>query len=244
MENIDDKLLNSLAVKILDDYKDGEFAYNDDETKQSQGHYNAKRACMKNIKEIFANTKNTKFVETLLKVMLISSDEPFRELKRKYHDVIKEKHNLEKKVLLLERGQDGSKCGLCYYNVRDAIKAGIDTHITESEDVMRLTEKVNSLRSRLRIITEKHDVKEKKLKDIADNHHTIPNSEYYDLVNELATFKSSPAPKGEPKCKKDYEYKSKYKKMKKKLAKVEAELLLLRAQQTSDSDSGSDSGSD
>lgn len=238
MEKIDDKLLNSLAVKILDDYKDGEFAYNDDETKQSQGHYNAKRACMKSIKDIFANTKNTKFVDSLLKVILISSDEPIRELKRKYHDVIKEKQNLEKKVVLLERGQDGSKCGLCYYNVRDAIKAGIDKHITESEDVMRLTEKVNSLRSRLRIMTEKYDVASKRLKDISDNHHTIPNSEYYDLVNQLANKNISNEPK------KDDGYKSKYKKMKKKLAKVEAENVLLRAQQTSDSDSGSDSESD
>tara|TARA_R100000935_G_scaffold58565_1_gene96266 strand:- start:2 stop:721 length:720 start_codon:yes stop_codon:yes gene_type:complete len=239
MDIIDETLLEKLAVSILDEYKDGEYAFNDELKKQSKSHYNAKKSCMNSLSELFTQTTHrpsVKYIKTLTGLINDYHPEVARDWKRKYHQSTRTMRQLQDKVKLLSDGQNSSMCGTCHYQVKAEIDKRVSEYVCDKEDVLSLTEKISSLKSRCRFITEKLEKMESYRKNISENYHAIPNDEWYEMVDNNAKAsinKSSP---------KDDGYKKKYKKAKKELIKVQAELILLKGEQTSDSDS--ESGSD
>jgi len=240
MEGIDETLLEKLAVSILDEYKDGEFAFNDELKKQTKSHYNAKRMCMDALRDLFSTsaTRSVKYMKTLVALINDYHPEVARDWKRKYHQSVRTVSQLQDKVKLLSEGQNDGLCGTCHYRVKDEIERRVSEYICEKEDVLSLTEKISSLKSRCRILTEKLEEADVYRRNISANYHCVANDEWYEMIEKNANAvlnKSSP---------KDDGYKKKYKKAKKELIKVQAELLLLKGDQTSDSDSESGSGSD
>lgn len=108
--------LNSLALHILEYYKDGIYAY--DEDNPSRKHRDQKYECKKTLVQFFNTDKSpmTKYITSLLSVIKSNcEEEKYRLENRQLLKIIKEKEN---KIDLLSGKKKLPPCGNCYMELK------------------------------------------------------------------------------------------------------------------------------
>jgi len=111
-----DAQLNTLSLQILEYYKDGMYAY--DEDNPSRKHRDQKSACKKALVQFFNADKSpmTKYITCLLSVIKSNcEEEKYRLENRQLLKIIKEKEN---KIDLLSGNKKLPPCGNCYMELK------------------------------------------------------------------------------------------------------------------------------
>lgn len=113
---LNDCQLNSLALHILEYYKDGIYAY--DEDAPSRKHRDQKSACKKALKQFFNTDKSpmTKYITAMLDMIKpLLEEERCRVENKQLKAIIKEKEN---KIDLLSGKKKLPPCGICYMELK------------------------------------------------------------------------------------------------------------------------------
>lgn len=217
-----DNQLNSLSICILDHYKDGESAFNENIEKQSANHYNNKRYVKEALIDFFINKpkkhKINKYIDSLICVFKELDQEEMTKVREKNNELIIRNKFLEKQNVLIKEGQTDNLCGSCYLNIFEYKKnfkqEFVSNYICEKEDVNRLNEKIKYLDEENRSLAHRNLTQSERLNNYSENYKQVPKDEYYNLINSKS---QDLLDNSSNKCKKCKKYKKEIKKLKKKI---------------------------
>lgn len=117
--------LESLALFVLDHYKEGRYAFDEETKKQSQDHRTHKCMVIKTFKQYQQNNdpkKIFKYMDCLMYALLECNPQKICKLKA---DIWKLKKELDKSKVKMEEikmGKIGTQCGSCNTNIKETAK--------------------------------------------------------------------------------------------------------------------------
>ena len=179
--------LTDLSLQILNHYKDGKYAFDDEVAAQTQGHHNHKRYCKDALKE-FLN-KDDKV--------------PIRKYIVPLTDYLKETNNLKVKQLktlnrqlkkrvdeynVREFGQKEHHCGVCHYIMKDSIQAGIDKYKEENSDNAK-DKTIDHLRRRIKTAEQKCNEYDEYKRNMRYTTN-VPTDEYNKMILKISTLEA------------------------------------------------------
>jgi len=218
-----------LTIQILNFYKDGKYAKDENVKSQTNSHRQEKKRLNDALRIFFQSDPEKKdpfkrYLPTLKNMMYESLESVQDKRHRELLDLRKENNELKEKQKLMIEGQDNSKCGLCFYKTKEFCDDFKNNYVIQNEDVISFQAKNKSLLQ-----------KNQSLKDALNNRDTILNElqeENLTLQRDLQELQNKLDDRGQPESKK-------IKKLKKEIKKLKI-LLIQNKDESSSSDEESD----
>ena len=117
--------LESIALFVLDYYKDGKYALDEDTKKQTQDHRTQKCMVIKAFKQYHQNgdpKKIFKYMDCLMYALLECSPQKINKAKGETWKYKKEIDKLKLKMEEIKVGKIGTQCGSCNTNIKETAK--------------------------------------------------------------------------------------------------------------------------
>ena len=182
-----DDELNEFSLQILNHYKDGKYAFDDEVAAQTQGHHNHKRYCKNALKEFLNKDDKVpvrKYIVPLtdyLKETNTLNVKHLRSVNRQLKKRVDE-YNVR------EFGQKEHHCGVCHYIMKDSIQAGIDKYKEENSDNAK-DKTINHLRMRIKN-AEKKCIEYDEYKRNMRCTTNVPTDEYNKMILKISTLEA------------------------------------------------------
>ena len=154
--------IEKISVHLLEYFKGGKYRFNEDATAQCPNHRTQKSNLVKAFMD-YKEDKNPLHISSYLNCVLnmLEFCNPNEILtfkmntRREKKDLKKEITRLKEHIVLLEEGQDGSKCGTCHYIIKEAIAKGVNDRVAHIEDdILNMDEYKQELNRRGKRINE------------------------------------------------------------------------------------------
>tara|TARA_R100000655_G_scaffold74300_1_gene112751 strand:- start:228 stop:956 length:729 start_codon:yes stop_codon:yes gene_type:complete len=227
-----DEELTDLSLQILNHYKDGKYAFDDEVSAQSQSHHNHKRYCKDALKE-FLN-KDDKVPIRKYIVPLTDYLKETNSLKVQHLKLMN--RQLQRKVddyILKDVGQNKSHCGVCHYVIKDAVEKQVNQYKEENSDNAK-DKTIDHLRRRIKTAEQKCNEYDEYKRNMRYTTN-VPTDEYNKMVLKISTLEAEI---------KDNKGSNDVKKLKKQIKKQAKIILTLQNAASSSEDSSAEEDDD
>ena len=182
---LNDTATNSLILLVLDHYKHGQYAFNEDLKSQSSQHSNNKRYVKEywlDFLKVMGDHKFMKYFSALLTGFKELDPDSLNKLRDKNNDLMISNKKLRRNM----EGQTTHTCGSCHSIIKEMVekkyKTYIDTYVCHNEDINQLKERVDYLNKENVSLFNKMTMANQRLNDIHTNNKVVPNDTYEELI--------------------------------------------------------------
>lgn len=131
-----EQALKNLSLTFLENFEDGKYALDDELQKQTKNHYNALDRTKKFLTDTFETlskqSKNKKYVEHLIQMILETDNESQEKLKTENRLLKKQMKNLEQQIKLYKEGHTKSVCPICKCNIDEMVAKKTNEYIEKN----------------------------------------------------------------------------------------------------------------
>ena len=182
-----DDELNEFSLQILNHYKDGKYAFDDEVAAQTQGHHNHKRYCKDALKE-FLNKDDKVPIRNYIFHLTDYLKETNRLNVKHLRSVNRQLKKRVDEYNVREFGQKEHHCGVCHYIMKDSIQAGIDKYKEENSDNAK-DKTIDHLRRRIKNAEQKcneYDEHKRAMRYTTN----VPTDEYNKMILKISTLEA------------------------------------------------------